>query len=310
MNSDTTIDSAQVMSARQASRASTAFGAVLTALGIFAVMAPMFTGVAVTVLVGMLLLAAGLVETVFAFRAESFGEGALKFLFGGLTLLAGAVILAMPGRGLGVLTAVLAVFFLAGGVIDFVLALKLRSEGGWGWVLFSAIASILFGILILVQWPVSGIWAVGLYVGVRLLIHGWMLIDLGRTGREALTNLQDIRIDMLEQHARDGAGALQETQATLADHTAMLLALDNELRKKVSSSEIDPAIVELNQKLGEAREKMKAAAEAARESWSETQKEAHAAFEKLQQSASKITGRLKKELRLEDEAEPSEEPGD
>ena len=301
MNDIETLGSTEMFLSRQASKASTAFGAVLTVLGIFAVLAPMFTGIAVTVLVGMLLLGAGIFEILFAFKAGSLGKGIMRFLFGGLGILAGVVIFATPPESLGVLTLVLAAFFLIGGVIDLILALKLWPDEGWGWMLFSGIVSIVLGGLIIGQWPISGTWAIGLFVGIRMLMHGWMLMALGRTGQETLTYLQDARIEMLENHVRDGARALQETQAALAEHTAMIFALDTELRKKVSSSEIDPAIRDLNQKLGEARKQMQAAASATKESWDKTQNEAKAAFETLQESASEITRRLKHELGLERE---------
>jgi uncharacterized membrane protein HdeD (DUF308 family) len=248
----------------------------------------------------MLLLIAGIVELLFAFRAESFGKGVLRFLFGGLGVLAGIIIIATPTESLGILTFILAVFFVAGGVIDIFLALKLRPEEGWGWTLFSGIVSLTLGGLIIGQWPVSGIWAVGLYIGVRMLMHGWMLMALGRTGQEMLTYLQDTRIEKLERHVRAGARAIHEAQAQLADHAAMLLTLDNELRKKISTSEVDPAIRELNQKLGEAREQMQTLTSATRETWDKAQNEANAAFEKVQKSAAEITKRLKHELGLEE----------
>ena len=87
-----------MMVARQASRGSLAFGAVLIVLGIFAVLAPMFAGIAVTILVGMLLIFAGIFELVFAFQSDSLGKGVLKFLFGGLSVLAGWWIVAMLTR--------------------------------------------------------------------------------------------------------------------------------------------------------------------------------------------------------------------
>jgi uncharacterized membrane protein HdeD (DUF308 family) len=300
------VKSSEMLVARQASKQSIVFGAVLTVLGIFAVLAPMFTGVAVTALVGMLLLAAGFVEVIFAFQADSFGKGVLRFLFGGLGVLAGMVVIATPVASLGVLTLVLAAFFLASGGIDVVLALKLRPKDGSGWMLFSGIVSIALGVLIALQMPVSGLWAVGLYVGVRLLMHGWVLMALGRTGQESLTHLQDTRIEMLERHVRAGAQILQETQAVLVDHTTMLLALDNELRKKVSTSEVDPAIQELNKDLGEARKQMQVAAAATKETWDTTQQEANAAFEKLRIGAAEVTKRLKQELGLDDHQQDSE----
>jgi uncharacterized membrane protein HdeD (DUF308 family) len=304
MNDINKLGGTEMFVARQASKASIAFGAVLSVLGIFAVLAPLFTGVAVTVLVGILLLVAGIVEIVFAFKAGSFGKGVLRFLFGGLGVLAGVIIMATPGTSLVVLAYVLAVFFVAGGLLDIVLSLKVRPEEGWGWMLFSGIVSVVLGGLIIGQWPVSGVWAVGLYVGIRMVMHGWMLMALGRTGQETLTYLQDARIERLENHVRYGARALQEAQAALAEHTAMIFALDTELRKKVSSSEIDPAMRDLNQKLGEAREQMQAAASATKESWDKTQNEAKAAFEKLQKSATEIAKRLKNELGLDEQDEP------
>jgi uncharacterized membrane protein HdeD (DUF308 family) len=299
--------SMEISAARRASKASSSLGAGLMLLGVFAVMAPMFTGVAVTALIGMLLFAGGGVEIVFAFRAGSFGKGALRFLFGGLGVLAGVVFLATPMRSLAFLAYVLAFLFVAGGIVDVVLFLRLQSKEGWGRLVFSGIVSILLGVLVILQWPVSGTWAVGLYVGVRMLMHGWVLMAFGTTGQEVLVNLQDSRIEMLENHVRAGARALQETQASLADQTAMLVALDGELRKKVSSSEVDPAILELNRKLAEARVQMDQAATATRDSWNRTQKEANAAFEALRESAAEMSGRLKKELGLDKHDHPAGE---
>lgn len=298
MSTNELLGSKEMYIARQGTKASIAFGAVLCVLGIFAVMAPLFSGVAVTVLVGMLLMMGGVAEILFCLKADSFGKGLVVFLFGGLGVVAGAIMLMTPVQSLGVLTMVLAAFFVSGGIMDIIFALKVRPEEGWGWTLFSGVVSLVLGALIIAQWPLSGAWAIGVLVGIRVLIHGWMLMALGRTGQATLTFMQDARIEMLERHLRAGSQALQETQAALADHTAMLLALDNELRKKVSSSEIDPAIQELNQTLGEARKRMEAARSANQESWDQLQQDSNEAFTKLQTNAAKISKRLKQELGL------------
>ena len=248
--------------ARQQSRASLVFGIVLVSLGVFAIMAPLFSGITTAVLVGMLLVAGGVVEGIFAFKAPSFGKGLLQFLFGGLAVVAGVLVLSQPGRGLGALTIILAVYFIASGTVDIVLAFKLRPEDGWGWALFSGIVTLLLAALIIWQWPASGIWAVGIYVGVRLLLHGWMLMALGTAGRDALTYLRDQRLASLEQHVRAGLSSLQETQVVMVAHTAMLLALDNELHKKVATEDVDPAIRKLNAELSEARTRIERAAAA------------------------------------------------
>lgn len=121
-----------LLMARQQSRASIAFGVMLVSLGVFAVMAPLFSGIATAVLVGMLLVAGGIVEVIYAFQAPSFGKGVLRFLFGAVTIIAGVLMLSQPGRGLGALTMILIAYFSASAIVDVMLALKIRPEEGWG----------------------------------------------------------------------------------------------------------------------------------------------------------------------------------
>jgi uncharacterized membrane protein HdeD (DUF308 family) len=54
---------------------------------------------------------------------------------------------------------------------------------GWVWTLVSGIVSLLLGMLIWSQWPLSGVWAVGLLVGINILFSGWSLIALGAAAR-------------------------------------------------------------------------------------------------------------------------------
>ena len=187
----------------------------------------------------------------------------------------------------------------AAGIIDIVLALKLKPEVGWGWALFSGIISIALEGFIVWQWPVSGIWAVGVYVGVRLILHGWAMMALGTAGRDTMAVVQNRRLEILEDNMRAGALALQETQVALAGMTVALVALDNEIRKKVSTDEVDPAIRELNQKLGEARNQMQQASAATTEAWNEAQGEARRTFDALQKSATELAQRLGKELGID-----------
>jgi len=144
---------------------------------------PFVTGTAVTIFVGVLMIAAGITRGIFAFRAQSFGRGLLMFLLGAVIALGGVLLLARPLIGLASLTIVLAAFFFADGIIEAVYAFQLRPVQGWGWLLSSGIASVLLGFLIMYQWPVSGRWAIGVLVGVRLVFTGWPIIALGSVAR-------------------------------------------------------------------------------------------------------------------------------
>ena len=54
---------------------------------------------------------------------------------------------------------------------------------GWGWTAFDGVVGILLAILIWRQWPVSGVWAIGILVGIRLIFGGWGLFALGSAAK-------------------------------------------------------------------------------------------------------------------------------
>jgi uncharacterized membrane protein HdeD (DUF308 family) len=165
--------------AKQGSRRLTILGIAVVILGVLSLLAPLVTGLTISVLVGVLLLAAGVARMVWAFGAGSFGRGLLAFLLGALSVGAGLLMLSRPLLGLATIALVLAAYFVVDGVVEIVAAFRARPRRGWGWLLFGGIASLLLGILIYEQWPISGVWAVGVLVGIRLLFAGWGMIGLG-----------------------------------------------------------------------------------------------------------------------------------
>jgi uncharacterized membrane protein HdeD (DUF308 family) len=158
-------------------------GGALVILGFLAIGAPLVTGVTVTLMIGMLILAGGLVRIVFAFRAQTWGQGLLAFLLGGLGVLAGLVVLARPLFGLATLTLVLATWFFVDGICEIIYAFRLKPLSGWGWTLFSGIVAVLLGVMIWSEWPLSGAWAIGVLVGVKLFFSGSGLFGIGAAAR-------------------------------------------------------------------------------------------------------------------------------
>ena len=88
-----------------------------------------------------------------------------------------------PGMALASLTLVLAIYFLVDGLVMLFAAFSVKPARGWGWLLFNGIITLLLGLLIFGQWPLSGAWAIGILVGVRLLFAGMTMIALGSSGR-------------------------------------------------------------------------------------------------------------------------------
>lgn len=167
---------------RLTSRAGFVWGILTIILGVLAIAAPLVSGIAVATLVGIFLIAAGIAQTIFAFKAGSFGEGFFTFLFGAFAILAGTVMLARPLFGLTSITLVLTIYFFIDGIYGIFAALRLKPIEGWGWMLVSAIAAIVLGVMIMNNWPNSAAWVVGTLVGVRLLFAGWSMVALAGVG--------------------------------------------------------------------------------------------------------------------------------
>ena len=164
---------------RTDARLGTISGFFLVVLGFIAIAAPFFTGIAASSVVAALMIAAGMTLLFYCFKAKSFGSGFGQFLLGGITIAAGAFMLAEPMITLYSLTAVLLAFFLADGIVTVYQGVKHKGQEGWGWVVFSGFASIALAVLIGYGWPDSGQYAVGILVGVRFLISGWTITMLG-----------------------------------------------------------------------------------------------------------------------------------
>jgi uncharacterized membrane protein HdeD (DUF308 family) len=167
-------------------------GVLTVILGIFAMMAPGMTGMTVAVIVGILLIIAGVARGIFAFKAQSWGKGILAFLLGLLTLIVGGYMVMNPGVALASLALFLAAFFFVDGIFEIIEAFQLKPIDGWGWMLFGGIVSILLGFMIWRQWPISGLWAIGILVGIKLIFSGIAMTMLGWMGRKYSGKAEDV----------------------------------------------------------------------------------------------------------------------
>jgi len=161
----------------------TLFGVIAIILGILAMLAPVLTGMWVIILVGVLVLIGGIVRIIWAFQAGSLGKGLPMFAIGGLTLLCGIVLLAHPLFASGILTILLALYFVLDGISEIVAGVRLRPGSGWGWMLFAGIVSIWLGIIIWGQFPLSGVWAIGILLGIKLFFVGLIMLKGGSAVR-------------------------------------------------------------------------------------------------------------------------------
>jgi uncharacterized membrane protein HdeD (DUF308 family) len=107
----------------------------------------------------------------------------IELLYAALALIAGIYILAAPLSGTVTLTFVLCFYFFAIGVVRIAAGLSSRGLPGAGWVTLNGVLSLLIGLLILVDFPSSASWAIGLLVGIDFLFFGMGAVQAALAGR-------------------------------------------------------------------------------------------------------------------------------
>ena len=135
-------------------------------------------------LIGIVVMAGGFLRLIWAFKAGSLGKGILTFLIGVLTLLAGFWIITEPFIAAGALTIVLSVYFFADGVLEIIAAFSV--EEGKGWLLFDGVVTLILGSLLFMGFPFAGPLAVGVMLGIKLLLAGVTMLTLGSAVKRAV----------------------------------------------------------------------------------------------------------------------------
>jgi uncharacterized membrane protein HdeD (DUF308 family) len=151
-------------------------------LGIWAIIEPVFGGLAVTLLVAWLLMAGGATHIISVFRRDD--GGAVWHLALGLAYIAGGVyFLSNPKIALEALTLLLAILLFVEAGIDLVAYSAQRREPGAVWLLVNAFVTALLGTLIAMHWPSMTVWVIGTMFGLNLLMTGVSRLMLGMAAR-------------------------------------------------------------------------------------------------------------------------------
>lgn len=162
-----------------------ALGILWLVLGLSALVLPFAATLAIELLIGIALVVGGIGQFVHASRDREWPSLALQLLGGALAVIAGGLLLLFPIRGIAALTLILGAFFVASGIWKIVIALHNRALPQWRWLLVSGVLGLIIGILILLGWPTSAIWAIGLLVGIEFTVTGAAMIALALAVRRA-----------------------------------------------------------------------------------------------------------------------------
>lgn len=156
-------------------------GIAFTVIGVLAILAPFVFALAIAILLGIALLLAGAAQGVRIYEARGKEPILAPAAAAVLYVLVGLALVFNPGRGVALLTVVLAIFLFAQGIFQLVMAWQLRPTPAYGYV--SGIISVLLAAAIWMELPGSATWVIGVMVGVSFLVQGAWLYALSNTLR-------------------------------------------------------------------------------------------------------------------------------
>jgi uncharacterized membrane protein HdeD (DUF308 family) len=161
-----------------------AFGIGLAVLGIAAVLRAVTATVLSMLFFGWMLVFASGIELADAVMVGHWAGFFLHLLSAILFGVAGLLMVTHPVKGAEVMTIFMAMFFLVGGLFQLVGSIAVALPG-WGWQVADGVITLMLGVLLLAEWPVSGLWAIGLFVGIDLIFQGCAWIALALTSHAA-----------------------------------------------------------------------------------------------------------------------------
>jgi uncharacterized membrane protein HdeD (DUF308 family) len=161
-----------------------ALGVVYLIAGFVALGSVVMATVASVIVVGAMMIVAGIFEIIGAFQLKSWGKFLIWVLLGVLYVVAGFLTFENPVFAAVLLTLFLGASLIASGVVRLFLAFSMKRESPWVWVALSGAITLLLGLLIVARWPVNSVYILGLFLGIDLIMAGAGWVSLGFSLRQ------------------------------------------------------------------------------------------------------------------------------
>lgn len=160
-------------------------GIAFIILGFLAVGASTLVTLASVIFLGSLLLVGGILQLAYTISIRYWSGFFLSLLAGILYSVVGLLMILHPEISAVSLTLFVAAFYVLGGIFRIISSVFMRFRY-WGWALFSGIVKLALGILIWLGWPATGLWIIGLFIGIDLIFYGWFWVLLSLTARSPI----------------------------------------------------------------------------------------------------------------------------
>lgn len=157
-------------------------GIAFIILGFLAVGSSTLVTLGSIIFLGSLLFVVGVVQIGLTPSVRQWSGFFISLLAGLLYTVVGLIMIIHPAASAVNLTLLMAVFFLVGGIFRIVSAASMRFEH-WGWAVLSGVIKSILGLLIWLGWPDTGLWVIGLFIGIDLIFFGWFWVLISLTAR-------------------------------------------------------------------------------------------------------------------------------
>ena len=156
-----------------------AFGIGLVVLGVVAIARSVAATVVSMLFFGWLLVIAAGIEVAQTVMFEKWAGALPHMMTAILFVVVGVLIIWRPLVTAEILTLLMGAFFLVAGLFHIV-APAVISLPNRGWHVANGVITLVLGVLVLAQWPLSGLWVIGLFIGIELIFYGiaWIAVAL------------------------------------------------------------------------------------------------------------------------------------
>ena len=144
-------------------------GIVMVILGVIGLGMTVLFNEIVVMYFGFLLLFGSGVQLMQAFRAEAWKGRVWHVLIALVYIVGGFIAVTEPVIAGMTLALLIAWTLIVIGVLRLFMALQMRGANGWLWTLVGGVLSVVLGIMIINEWPQSGLWVIGLFVAIEIL---------------------------------------------------------------------------------------------------------------------------------------------
>lgn len=153
-------------------------GIFLVILGFFTLGAQIYTTFLSVALLGWILVIAGAAQSIYGivqyFKAE-WSLGTMSLLGGVLNLILGALVVSNPGISAATFTLFIAISFFVYGIYNIVMSFAQR-DAQWGLRLFGGIITFILGSMIMMGFPGTSLYIIGLFIGIEFILYGVTMI--------------------------------------------------------------------------------------------------------------------------------------